>query len=81
VPHGRLDGLAAPVVGIGLTKSGIDFDAPDGEPAQVIFLVLTPKNDTGPNWTSSPTLSAPLQICRYATVRWRWRATRSSWRF
>lgn len=47
VPHARLDALDRPVVAVGLSRSGIDFDAPDGLPAQLIFLILTPQNDDG----------------------------------
>ena len=47
VPHARLKGLAAPVVSIGLSRSGIDFDAPDASPAHVVCLILTPINDDG----------------------------------
>lgn len=47
VPHARLRGLPAPVVAVGLSAAGIDFDAPDGSPAHVIFLILTPVHDDG----------------------------------
>jgi len=47
VPHARLRGLAMPVVTVGLSTAGIDFDAPDGTPAHVIFLILTPVHDDG----------------------------------
>jgi len=47
VPHARIEGLAAPVVGVGLSQSGVDFDSPDGEAARLIFMILTPKNDAG----------------------------------
>lgn len=47
VPHARIEGLAAPIIGVGLSQSGIDFDAPDGEPAQLIFMILTPKDEEG----------------------------------
>lgn len=45
VPHARLPGLTAPLVAIGLSSPGIDFDAPDNSPAHVICLILTPLND------------------------------------
>lgn len=45
VPHARLEGLAAPVLAVGFSQPGIDFDAPDGEPAKLIFLLLTPADD------------------------------------
>jgi len=47
VPHARLDSLDGPVVAVGLSRNGIDFDAPDGLPAQLVFLILTPRNDDG----------------------------------
>ena len=45
VPHAHLAGLRVPAVGVGLAPSGIDFGAPDGAPAHVIFLLLTPQDD------------------------------------
>jgi Kef-type K+ transport system membrane component KefB/mannitol/fructose-specific phosphotransferase system IIA component (Ntr-type) len=47
VPHARLRGLERSVVAVGLSAAGIDFDAPDGRPAQLIFLLLTPVHDDG----------------------------------
>ncbi len=47
VPHAKIDGLADPVVAVGLSKEGIDFDAPDGVPAKIVFLLLTPLHDDG----------------------------------
>jgi len=47
IPHARLDGLSRPVVAIGLSPNGIDFDAPDGMLVRVIVLVLTPSDDPG----------------------------------
>ncbi len=47
VPHARIPKLAAPVLALGISEVGIDFDAPDGEPAHVIFLILTPPDDDG----------------------------------
>ncbi|GMU23081.1 MAG: hypothetical protein AMXMBFR13_31640 [Phycisphaerae bacterium] len=47
VPHARIEGLTAPVLGVGLSEAGVDFDAPDGELAQIIFLILTPWDDNG----------------------------------
>lgn len=47
VPHARIQGLAGPVVAVGLSRSGVDFDAPDGDPAHLVFLLLTPADDHG----------------------------------
>ena len=45
LPHARLSELREPLVTVGMSEAGIDFDAPDGELAHVIFLILTPVHD------------------------------------
>jgi Kef-type K+ transport system membrane component KefB/mannitol/fructose-specific phosphotransferase system IIA component (Ntr-type) len=45
VPHARLTGLNVPLICLGLSGSGIDFNAPDGEPARIILLILSPIDD------------------------------------
>ncbi|MBU2431354.1 MAG: PTS sugar transporter subunit IIA, partial [Proteobacteria bacterium] len=45
LPHARIEGLQSSVVAVGISEKGIDFDAPDGKPAHVIFLILTPADD------------------------------------
>jgi len=52
VPHARMDGLDRPILVVGHSKEGIDFDSPDGMPARLIFLLLTPEHD----------MSAQIQI-------------------
>lgn len=47
LPHARIDGEFKPIVVVGISNVGIDFDAPDDRPAKMIFLILTPSNDPG----------------------------------
>ena len=47
VPHARLIEITTPVVVVGRSEKGIDFDAIDGAPAQLIFMLLTPTRDQG----------------------------------
>lgn len=47
LPHARVAGLKESIVAVGVSEIGLDFDAPDGRPASVIFLVLTPEEDPG----------------------------------
>lgn len=42
MPHAGVEGLTHPVVALGLAEEGVDFDAPDGTPARIVFLVLMP---------------------------------------
>lgn len=43
VPHAALEGLDRMVVGMALLPGGIDFEALDGQPSQVVVLILVPK--------------------------------------
>jgi Kef-type K+ transport system membrane component KefB/mannitol/fructose-specific phosphotransferase system IIA component len=42
IPHAAVEGLAHPLLALGRAPSGIDFDAPDGRPAKIVFLLLMP---------------------------------------
>lgn len=45
VPHGRIAGLAKPMIAFGRSAAGLDWNAADGTPARLIYLVLTPAED------------------------------------
>lgn len=45
MPHARMPGLSAPIVALGVSSTGVDFGAPDGELARLIVLVVTPEHD------------------------------------
>jgi mannitol/fructose-specific phosphotransferase system IIA component (Ntr-type) len=40
-------GVTEPVIAVGISDAGIDFDSPDGRPAHVILLIITPAHDDG----------------------------------
>ena len=42
IPHAAVEGLERPLLALGRSRGGIDFDAPDGRPARVVFLLLIP---------------------------------------
>jgi Kef-type K+ transport system membrane component KefB len=44
VYSGEVDGLARPLIGVGIPRTAIDFDT-SREPAKLIFVVLRPEND------------------------------------
>jgi Kef-type K+ transport system membrane component KefB/mannitol/fructose-specific phosphotransferase system IIA component len=62
VPHARLPDLEAPLVTIGMSVAGIDFDAPDDEPAHLIFLILTPVHDDGAQLEILADIAATFKI-------------------
>jgi len=47
VPHARVPNLARPMVVFGRSVAGVDWNSPDGLPANLIFLILTPADDQG----------------------------------
>ncbi|MDA8125546.1 MAG: PTS sugar transporter subunit IIA [Deltaproteobacteria bacterium] len=47
IPHGKLAGLAETVVAFGRSRTGIDFEAMDGKPVQLFFLLVAPENSAG----------------------------------
>jgi Kef-type K+ transport system membrane component KefB len=47
IPHARLADLAQPLVTFGHSTAGIEWDAPDGLPVHLVFLILTPEHEHG----------------------------------
>ena len=41
VPHARVNGLEKPLVAVGMSEEGIDFDTRDGQAARIVILILT----------------------------------------
>ena len=74
VPHARIEGLAEPVIALGLASEGLDFPAPDVEPVRIVLLILTPKADTGAQLEILSDISKTL---RAEDVRERLLASRS----
>jgi len=44
VPHVRVAGIVDPIVLFGLSKKGIDWNAPDGKPVHFVVFLLSPEN-------------------------------------
>ncbi len=42
IPHARIEGISKPMIAVGISEEGIDFDAPDGIAANVVVLLLAP---------------------------------------
>ncbi len=47
IPHGKLSSVKHPIVSFGRSKEGLDFDAMDGQPVYLFFLLLAPENSSG----------------------------------
>ena len=49
IPHGKSTAVTELVAAMGTQQRGVDFDALDGEPAFVFFLLVSPANVSGPH--------------------------------
>lgn len=46
IPHGKLDGLDETVVAFGRSREGVGYEALDGKPVHLFFVLAAPKNST-----------------------------------
>jgi len=42
VAHGRIPGLSRVLIGFGISRAGIPFDAADGKPVHLLFVIASP---------------------------------------
>ncbi|MFW6052311.1 MAG: PTS sugar transporter subunit IIA [Desulfosalsimonas sp.] len=47
IPHGKISRLDSLALGFGLSRKGVNFEAIDGKPTYLFFLLLSPDNSTG----------------------------------
>jgi nitrogen PTS system EIIA component len=47
IPHGKAGNLDELAGAVGLSRTGIPFDAVDGEPVRIFFALIAPLNSTG----------------------------------
>lgn len=47
IPHGKLKNLESLLLGVGLSRKGVNFESMDGRPTHIFFLLITPENETG----------------------------------
>jgi PTS system nitrogen regulatory IIA component len=47
IPHGKLPGLDEMLLSFGRSVEGIGFDAMDGKPVHLFFLLMAPENSAG----------------------------------
>ena len=47
IPHGKLAGLDGMVLAFGRSRKGVEFEALDGKPVHLFFLLAAPENSAG----------------------------------
>jgi PTS system nitrogen regulatory IIA component len=61
IPHGKLKGLDRLVISFGRSRRGIDFDAIDGKPVHIFFLLMAPESSTGQHLKALAKISRMLK--------------------
>ncbi len=61
IPHGKVSDIHELVVAFGRSRKGIAFDAIDGKPVYLFFLVLAPENSTGQHLKALAKISKMLK--------------------
>jgi PTS system nitrogen regulatory IIA component len=61
IPHGKIAGLDEMVIAFGRSKEGIDFEAMDGKPAHLFFLLMAPVNSAGQHLKALAKISRMLK--------------------
>jgi fructose-specific phosphotransferase system IIA component len=49
IPHAKCDAVERLSIVIGISKDGIEFDAQDGKPTKLFFLMIAPPTESGPH--------------------------------
>jgi len=49
IPHGKTDSVKRLVAAFGVCHQGVNFDALDGEPVYLFFLLVAPEDSAGPH--------------------------------
>ncbi len=61
IPHGKSNVVKKLVAAFGVSKKGIDFDALDGEPVYIFFLLVAPEDSAGPHLKALARISRLLK--------------------
>ena len=61
IPHGKTDKVASLIAAFGMSRKGVDFNALDGEPVYLFFLLVAPKDSAGPHLKALARISRLLR--------------------
>jgi PTS system nitrogen regulatory IIA component len=65
IPHGKLPGLEEMVVAFGRSREGIAFEAMDGKPVHLFFLLMAPENSAGQHLKALAKISRMLKDANF----------------
>ncbi|MEW5895671.1 MAG: PTS sugar transporter subunit IIA [Candidatus Omnitrophota bacterium] len=61
IPHGKCEQVLKLTAALGISKTGVNFDSLDGEPAYIFFLLVAPVDSSGPHLKALARISRLLK--------------------
>ncbi len=61
IPHGKTNAVKKLVAAFGICQQGVNFDALDGEPVYIFFLLVAPEDSAGPHLKALARISRLLK--------------------
>ncbi|HNV85606.1 MAG TPA: PTS sugar transporter subunit IIA [Candidatus Omnitrophota bacterium] len=61
IPHGKTDRVNELIAVLGISKKGVNFEALDGEPVFIFFLLVAPRDSAGPHLKALAKISRLLR--------------------
>ncbi len=61
IPHGKCDCVGKLIAAFGVSRAGLKFDALDGEPVYLFFLLVAPEDSAGPHLKALARISRLLK--------------------
>ena len=49
IPHGKCNAVKEVVMAIGIAREPVEFESVDGQPVKILFLLVSPADQTGPH--------------------------------
>jgi PTS system nitrogen regulatory IIA component len=65
IPHGKLAGLDTIIAAFGKSEAGIEFNALDGKPVHIFFLLMAPENSAGQHLKALAKISRMLRDANF----------------
>lgn len=66
VPHGKTDAVTRVFGAIGVSAPGVDYDALDGKPVHLIFMLVSPADQSGPHLKMLRSIAVLLEHPKFA---------------
>ncbi|MBN1884177.1 MAG: PTS sugar transporter subunit IIA [Candidatus Krumholzibacteriota bacterium] len=65
IPHAKCDAVERLSIAIGISRDGVDFDAQDGKPSYLFFLMVAPSTESGPHVQAIAKIVKMIKVERF----------------